>query len=215
MSRLTVRQGRLIAIAAALLLLVTGCVEEDIIASTGTGQTGESGQGSESGDDAGDSGANEGNDKGDNPAVPTTPGADFVTIDGVPYPFVFSGFTTDESNIYARATLRQCEPNLSRTGLFQAYGYLVDESNSVLFAEKGWEGMMHVALMSRDDYNIPPNIAVEFAEPGPNLNFIATAPEDIDGSYTVDGNVASGSFLVPDLRGGPAKQVEFQITCPD
>lgn len=214
MSGLTVRQGRLVAIAAVLLLVVTGCADDKIIASTGTGQVGENGQGSESGGDAGDPDANEGDDKGDDPAVPTTPGADFVTIDGVPYPFAFSGFTTDESNIYARATLRQCEPNLSRTGLFQAYGYLVDENNSVLFAEKGWEGLMQVALMARDDYAMPPNIGVEFAEPGPNLNLTGTAPESIDGSYTVDGNIAVGSFLVPDLNGGPAQRVEFQITCP-
>ena len=211
------RPGWLLTLAAASLLLITGCSvpdEEKIISST----AGPGGQGSESGGEAGEPGSETGTqpdaESGADPDGPAGIEGDYVIVDGERLPVMFSGFTVDESKVAARTINRHCEPNYARTGQFQAWGYLVDDNGQVLTSETAWFGLVRISLNTREDVELAPYVDVELDDRGLWLSLVDPNPRDPDGGFTVDGNVATGDFLVPDMNGGPDQRVEFQVTCP-
>lgn len=196
------RPGGLLTLAAASLLLVTGC------ASTPAGEPSADQNPAPVGEDA-EGSADGGSEQSERPQ------GDYVIVDGEQLPVMFSGFTVDESKVAARTINRHCEPNYGRTGQFQAWGYLVDDNGQVLTSETAWFGLVRISLNTREDVELAPYVDVELDDRGLWLSLVDPNPRDPDGGFTVDGNVATGDFLVPDMNGGPDQRVEFQVTCPE
>ncbi|HRP99210.1 MAG TPA: hypothetical protein PK781_01970 [Terrimesophilobacter sp.] len=146
---------------------------------------------------------------------PTGGGEDFIAIDGVVYPYSPTVTVDPGEHTIARALMPQCEPNLSRTGMFEIWAYLVGDDGKVVYTDKSWAGLVSISLMDREDVEFTPSVDVERNDTGLWLSLSETPPDEIEGEFTIDGNVATGSFMLQDMNGGPSQQIEFQVTCPE
>lgn len=143
--------------------------------------------------------------------------SDYVRLDGEDLPLSFEGYTLDPDHDLASVveSMSMCHADHGGTGVFRAVGWMVDENNDVMLNDDVWLGHAYISLPFDGEAAAESNpvVQLELNERGVILNTEAADPAAIEGTFTVDGDSATGDFMVPDLGGGPDRRVEFHVTC--